>query len=109
MRLYRKIKGQLYLVETKELRINYGFGLNVFSKLNRHYKKNSSGFKEWEQKQMLKTIYYFLKIYLFFYNNTNANPETVISKIKLFRANLRGVVDVSFFYLDYINFLLSPH
>ena len=34
----------------------------------------------------------------FFINrNTNANAESFNSKIKLFRANQRGVVDVSFF------------
>ncbi len=29
--------------------------------------------------------------------NTNANAESFNSKIKLFRANMRGVTDVSFF------------
>jgi transposase len=34
----------------------------------------------------------------FFYNrSTNANAESFNSKIKLFRANLRGVTDVKFF------------
>jgi transposase len=34
----------------------------------------------------------------FFSNrNTNANAESFNSKIKLFRANLRGVIDTTFF------------
>ena len=33
----------------------------------------------------------------FEYRNTNANAESFNAKIKLFRANLRGVTDVSFF------------
>ncbi|MFV0599566.1 MAG: transposase, partial [Bacteroidales bacterium] len=38
------------------------------------------------------------KILNFFNNrNTNANAESFNSKIKLFRANLRGVTDTQFF------------
>ena len=33
----------------------------------------------------------------FTHRNTNANAESFNSKIKLFRANLRGVVDTQFF------------
>ena len=33
----------------------------------------------------------------FEYRNTNANAESFNAKIKLFRANLRGVTDVNFF------------
>jgi transposase len=33
----------------------------------------------------------------FEYRNTNANAESFNAKIKLFRANLRGVTDVRFF------------
>jgi transposase len=43
-------------------------------------------------------IYHLETILNFFTNrNTNANAESFNSKIKLFRANLRGVVDVKFF------------
>jgi transposase len=42
--------------------------------------------------------YHFNGILNFFNNrNTNANAESFNSKIKLFRANLRGVTDTSFF------------
>ena len=45
------------------------------------------------------TILYNLENILNFFNhrNTNANAESFNSKIKLFRANLRGVTDTSFF------------
>jgi len=45
------------------------------------------------------TVHYNLENILNFFNNrsTNANAESFNSKIKLFRANLRGVIDVSFF------------
>ena len=46
----------------------------------------------------------------FFKNrNTNANAESFNSKIKLFRANLRGVTDTPFFLFRLQNLLLSPH
>ena len=66
-------------------------------------------FKEWmDQTVQLKlenfntvanTIeYHFDSILNFFnYHNTNANAESFNSKIKLFRANLKGVVDTKFF------------
>lgn len=46
-----------------------------------------------------KSIKYHLETTLNFFINrsTNANAESFNSKIKLFRANLRGVVDVKFF------------
>jgi len=42
---------------------------------------------------------YHLETILNFFDNrnTNANAESFNSKIKLFRANQRGVVDVKFF------------
>ncbi len=45
------------------------------------------------------TVKYNLENILNFFNNrnTNANAESFNSKIKLFRANLRGVVDTKFF------------
>ena len=45
------------------------------------------------------TVKYNLKHILnfFIYRNTNANAESFNSKIKLFRANLRGVTDTQFF------------
>lgn len=40
----------------------------------------------------------FINILNFFNNrNTNANAESFNAKIKLFRANLRGVTDTTFF------------
>lgn len=42
--------------------------------------------------------YHFETILNFFENRlTNANAESFNSKIKLFRANLRGVIDSKFF------------
>jgi transposase len=45
------------------------------------------------------SVYNHLDTILNFFNNrnTNANAESFNSKLKLFRANLRGVVDVKFF------------
>jgi transposase len=66
-------------------------------------------FKQWIEKMnelaikefnsTAKSINYHLNnIVIFFDNrNTNANAESFNSKIKLFRANLRGVTDTSFF------------
>jgi transposase len=66
-------------------------------------------FKEWINKTHKMQIKEFLTVantvsnnldnILNFFNNrsTNANAESFNSKIKLFRANLRGVVDTSFF------------
>jgi transposase len=46
-----------------------------------------------------KSIKYHLDNILNFFKNrnTNANAESFNSKIKLFRANLRGVTDTAFF------------
>ena len=66
-------------------------------------------FKEWKQKvaamkidqfnTVVNPIEYHLDNILNFFNNrsTNANAESFNSKIKGFRANLRGVSDVKFF------------
>jgi len=66
-------------------------------------------FNEWIEntfKKELKTFYTtantvktnFENILNFFTNrNTNANAESFNAKIKLFRANLRGVTDTTFF------------
>jgi len=45
------------------------------------------------------SINHHLETILNFFNNrnTNANAESFNAKIKLFRANQRGVVDVKFF------------
>ena len=45
------------------------------------------------------SIKYHLETIVHFFNNrnTNANAESFNSKIKLFRANLRGVTDIQFF------------
>lgn len=66
-------------------------------------------FKEWKQKvseskieefnTVVNSLEYHLDNILNFFNNrtTNANAESFNSKIKGFRANLRGVTDVKFF------------
>lgn len=45
------------------------------------------------------SVFYHLETIINFFNNrhTNANAESFNSKLKLFRANLRGVTDVKFF------------
>ncbi len=81
----------------------------------RNIYKNSSksqaliAFNDWKQKAIamkieefntvLNSIEYHLDNILNFFDNrnTNANAESFNSKIKGFRANLRGVTDVSFF------------
>ncbi len=57
----------------------------------------SLGFKEFNS--TAKSITYHLDNILNFFDNrnTNANAESFNSKIKLFRANLRGVTDATFF------------
>lgn len=51
----------------------------------------------------------FDNILAFFNNrNTNASTESFNSKIKLFRANLRGVTDTKFFCLASTSFLHNP-
>jgi transposase len=66
-------------------------------------------FNEWNEKAtatkidefntVVRSIEYHLDNILNFFNNrsTNANAESFNSKIKAFRANLRGVTDVKFF------------
>jgi hypothetical protein len=44
----------------------------------------------------------------FQYRNTNANAESFNAKIKLFRANLRGVTDIDFFLFRLKNYSLNP-
>ena len=53
-------------------------------------KKPTNTYHNWSEKTKLKI---FLKN-----RNTNANAESFNSKIKGFRANLRGVTDVKFFF-----------
>ena len=66
-------------------------------------------FKDWKQKvealkikefnTVVNSIENHMENILNFFDNrsTNANAESFNSKIKLFRANLRGVTDVKFF------------
>lgn len=56
------------------------------------------------------TFYEHYEEILNFYNNraTNAAAESFNAKIKLFRANLRGVVDKSFFLFRLSKFMLTP-
>ena len=57
----------------------------------------SSGYKEFYT--VANSINYHLNNILNFFNNrnTNANAESFNAKIKLFRANLRGVTNIDFF------------
>ena len=52
-----------------------------------------------------------LAIFLNFYNNrsSNAMAESFNAKIKLFRANLRGVADKKFFLFRIANLYAYPH
>jgi transposase len=66
-------------------------------------------FREWKQKAIelkidefntvINSLEHHLNNILHFFNNrnTNANAESFNAKIKIFRANLRGVTDVKFF------------
>jgi transposase len=58
-----------------------------------------AGMKINEFNTVANSIEYHLENILNFFNNrsTNANAESFNSKIKAFRANLRGVTDVKFF------------
>jgi transposase len=73
-KLQAREKMNLWIEDTKELEIN------VFN-------------------TAVNSLKYHLETILNFFNNrnTNANAESFNSKIKLFRANQRGVVDVKFF------------
>jgi transposase len=55
------------------------------------------------------TIYNNIETIVNFFDNrnTNANAESFNSKIKLFRANLRGVTDIKFFLFDWKNYSLK--
>jgi transposase len=80
---------------------------NIYKNLSKE--KASSHFIQWQQDVIASQIdefnsaansieYHFENILNFFDNNsTNANAESFNSKIKDFRANLRGVSDVKFF------------
>lgn len=76
---------------------------------NKSKEKALQQFEEWKQKvvalkiaefnTVINSIEYHLENILNFFDNrsTNANAESFNSKIKGFRANLRGVTDVKFF------------
>lgn len=80
---------------------------NIYKCLSRE--KAQTEFMDWKKKvtsskisefnTVLNSIEYHLENILNFFNNrsTNANAESFNSKIKGFRANLRGVTDVKFF------------
>lgn len=80
---------------------------NIYEQTNKSNAKEQ--FLEWIQKvetQKMKPFYSVAKtvennleniLNFFDFRNTNANAESFNSKIKLFRANQRGVVDVKFF------------
>lgn len=83
----------------------------IFRKIYRNTCKDKAliEFNEWKQNvidskieefnTIVNSLEYHLENILNFFNNrsTNANAESFNSKIKGFRANLRGVTDVSFF------------
>jgi hypothetical protein len=62
-------------------------------------KKNASKFEENIFKTVVNTMENNLKtiINLFNHRNTNANSGSFNTRIKIFRANQRGVTDTSFF------------
>ena len=64
-----------------------------------HWIEKTDKLKIKEFNTVSSTVKYNLKNILnfFIYRNTNANAESFNSKIKLFRANLRGVTDTQFF------------
>jgi len=64
-----------------------------------HWIEKTDKLKIKEFNTVSNTVKYNLKNILnfFIYRNTNANAESFNSKIKLFRANLRGVTDTQFF------------
>lgn len=64
-----------------------------------HWIEKSALIKIKEFNTVANTVKYNLDNILNFFNNrnTNANAESFNSKIKLFRANLRGVTDTAFF------------
>ena len=76
---------------------------------NNHKDVAKIGFEDWINKintegmkhfyTVANTVKYNLGNILNFFNNrnTNANAESFNSKIKLFRANIRGVTDTKFF------------
>lgn len=82
-----------------------------FRNIYQHQQKNEAkiAFEKWIEKvqslalkefyTVANTVKYNLENILNFFNNrnTNANAESFNSKIKLFRANLRGVTDTKFF------------
>ncbi len=106
----QKIKAMLLFKHFPELETAYHQTLdfrNIYE--NRDKLSAKEGFEKWIEKvqtQTLKEFYtvantvkYNLENILNFFNNrnTNANAESFNSKIKLFRANLRGVTDTKFF------------
>ena len=80
---------------------------NIYKNFSKSYAFDQ--FNEWKQKvietkidefnTVVNSIEYHLDDILNFFDNrsTNANAESFNSKIKGFRANLRGVTDVKFF------------
>jgi transposase len=93
-----------------ELEQAYKLTLSFRNIYKMEYKEDArTTFKEWKQKiidskidqfnTVVNSLEYHLENILNFFNNrnTNANAESFNSKIKGFRANLRGVTDVKFF------------
>jgi transposase len=80
---------------------------NIYEEKGRD--KADQKFKEWIQKTYNQKLEVFFTVAntiianyenilnFFIHRNTNANAESFNAKIKLFRANLRGVIDIPFF------------
>jgi transposase len=80
---------------------------NIYEEKDRD--KADQKFKEWIQKTYNQKLEVFFTVAntiianyenilnFFIHRNTNANAESFNAKIKLFRANLRGVIDIPFF------------
>ena len=74
-----------------------------------HNKVEKAGFHSFNV--IAATFYEHYDEILNFYNNrsSNAMAESFNAKIKLFRANLRGVADKKFFLFRITNLYASPH
>lgn len=119
----QKERARILFEEYPDLKVAYGlchslrmiFAKNTIkdaARLNmaRWYEKvEKSGFKSFNV--IAATFYEHYDDILNFYNNrsSNAMAESFNSKIKLFRANLRGVADTKFFLFRLANVFAYPH
>lgn len=87
----------------------YGQGRPRLSMARWHNKVEEAGFHSFNV--IAATFYEHYDEILNFYNNhaSNAMAESFNAKIKLFRANLRGVADKKFFLFRIANLYAYPH